>query len=91
MLHHVFTVLDGGDDRRVGRGTSYASLLQLFHQRGLVVARGRLRKALPALQIVQFQSINVIQAGQFVGRFVVVLFLFFGDLVYLQESVEAHN
>ena len=90
-LGHIFAVLNGVDDRGISRWTADSPFFENFHQRGFVVARRRRGEVLLVVQLFQLQQLHIVQIRQLVGRFVVVVLLLLGNLIDLQESVEAHH
>ena len=57
MQRNVATVLDGGDDRRVGRRTTDTALFHLFHQAGFGITRRRLGEVLGRVELDQLQRV----------------------------------
>ena len=81
---HVLPLLNGGENRRVGRRAADAALFEFFHQRGFVVARRRLGEVLLGLQFLERKFLSSFERGQLVLQFFVffvfTFFRFFVDL-----------
>ena len=71
LVPHIAAVLDGLDDRGVGRGTSDAPRLELLDQTGLGVARRRLRGVAGRLEVFHCKLLARAERGQ--DLFLVVL------------------
>ena len=61
---HVAAILNGRNDRRVGRRTANPAFFQLFHQRGLAETRRRLGKVLRRRQLHQAQAVALFDQRQ---------------------------
>ena len=60
----VLALLQGGDDRRVGRGPADAVLLEGLDQRGLGVARGGLGEVLLRAHLEELHHLSLLEGGQ---------------------------
>ena len=88
-LLYVLTLLDGGENRRISRGTANAALFQFLHQRRLVVARRRFGEVLLGLQFLERKFLPGFERRQLVLEFLVFFVLsLFGLFIDSQESVE---
>src|SRR5690606_21616184 len=83
---HVATVLDGRDDRRIGRRTTDTAFFQLFHQRGFAETGWRLGEVLSRDQFNQRQFVPFVDSRQ---RSVFIAFT--QGRHYLCPAVEAQN
>ncbi len=63
---HVATILNGGNDRRVGGRTADATLLQLLDQARFGVARRRLGEVLAGVQLDQLETLAFLHFRQYV-------------------------
>ncbi len=61
---HITTILDGGNNSGISRGTTYAALFQFFNQRGFAVTCRWLGKVLFGIQLFQIQFIALRQIWQ---------------------------
>ncbi|MNZ47604.1 hypothetical protein D3C78_653240 [compost metagenome] len=67
VLHRdVATLLDGGNDRRIGGRAADATLLQLLDQAGLGVTRRRLGEVLAGIQLEQLEQLAFVHFRQHV-------------------------
>src|SRR5260370_2552253 len=65
-LLHILPLLDGADNRRVGRRPSDAALFQFFDQRSFVVPRRRLGKMLLRLEFIERKRLSGVERGSLV-------------------------
>ena len=82
----VSAVLDGGDDRRVGRGAADATLLELLDQGAFGIARRRIGEVLGRIDVRRSEPVALMELGD--GD---VLVLHHHRPEHLRESVEADD
>ncbi len=57
---YIASILDGGNNSGVGRGSANAAFFQLFHQAGLAKSRGGFGEMLRRLQFSQFKFVALL-------------------------------
>jgi len=84
----VGAVLDGPQDRRIGRGAADAVLFQLLDERRFAVARRRLGELLLRFEILDGQRVAVLEAAEHLGlmAFALALLFLFVDLAETGED-----
>ena len=89
LLDHIITILDGSNDRSIGRRTTYSTLLHCLNQSCFRISCGRGGKMLFLPHFLRYETLRAVQIGQSPGLFFFVIVPTF--FIHSGEACKLHD